>query len=275
MAKKLAKSLTKGKKKNVTENKFLSVLNSKLNEAKDALGAEHLGGYECNILGLNDEKELEFTLKIVLGKKPNTAKPENFDSLIENGGSDSELLTYAIDWIIAQNENPQSQYYNKIDVWNIAVGGMSCGGLQTLDVAKDPRLSTVMICNSGLFKVSNASSAVPGMPMPTKDRLAEIHTPIIYILGGPEDIAYGNGMDDFSRIKHVPAFACNYPVGHGGTYGQPHGGEFVVPALNWLNWQLKGDKESAKMFQGEAGLGQREKWTVEKNELIDATKKKK
>ncbi len=188
--------------------------------------------------------------------------------------STSEQQLEAIDWVIARNEDKNSPYYHKIDVKNIAVAGMSCGGLQTLANSADPRIKTLMIMNSGLF--SNPAGAVPGMPMPQKEELNKIQVPIIYILGGPEDIAYGNGMDDFSRIKHVPAFACNYPVGHGGTYGQPHGGEFVVPALNWLNWQLKGDKEAAKMFQGaEPALGQREKWTVEKNELIDATKKKK
>ena len=188
--------------------------------------------------------------------------------------STSDQQLEAIDWVIARNEDKNSPYYHKIDVKNIAVAGMSCGGLQTLANSADPRIKTLMIMNSGLF--SNPAGAVPGMPMPQKEELNKIQVPIIYILGGPEDIAYGNGMDDFSRIKHVPAFACNYPVGHGGTYGQPHGGEFVVPALNWLNWQLKGDKEAAKMFQGaEPALGQREKWTVEKNELIDATKKKK
>ena len=76
-------------------------------------------------------------------------------------------------------------------------------------------------------------------------------------------------MDDFHRLTHVPAFMANYPVGHGGTYREAHGGEFTVPALAWLNWQLKGDKEAAKMFEGNpCGLAQREKWTVEKNEKM-------
>ena len=57
-------------------------------------------------------------------------------------------------------------------------------------------------------------------------------------------------MDDFRRISHVPACAANFPVGHGGTYREPHGGEFTVVALAWLQWQLKGDKKAAKMFVG-------------------------
>ena len=143
---------------------------------------------------------------------------------------------------------------------------MSCGGLQTLYNCADPRIKTLMICNSGLFKTSNANQAVGGMPMPPKDKLKEIHTPIIYILGGKTDIAYENGMDDFHLIQHVPACATNFPVGHGGTYREPHGGEFSVVALAWLNWQLRGDKQAAKMFKGKnCELSKRDKWTIEKN----------
>ena len=175
----------------------------------------------------------------------------------------------SIDWILAQNADPASPYYNKIDTKHICLSGMSCGGLQTLFNCADPRVSALMICNSGLFKITNAAQAMPNMPMPNKTKLNEIHTPVLYILGGKEDIAYENGMDDFYRIKHVPAAAANFPVGHGGTYRQPHGGEFSVVALAWLQWQLKGDQQAAKMFVGKNNLlSKREGWTLEKNKKM-------
>ena len=175
----------------------------------------------------------------------------------------------SIDWAIAQNADPQSPYYQKIDTKSICAAGMSCGGLQTLFNCADTRLKTIMVCNRGLFNQQNAGQAVGGMPMPPKEKLKEIHTPVIYILGGKEDIAYENGMDDFHRISHVPACAANFPVGHGGTYREAHGGEFSVVALAWLNWQLKGDKEAAKMFQGKNNLlSKRQGWTLEKNGLL-------
>jgi dienelactone hydrolase len=201
-------------------------------------------------------------LVIATGYIPMEEKP--FRGLMSTSAQQIE----SIDWAIAQNADKDSPYYGRIDVDHIAAAGMSCGGLQTLDNATDPRLKTIMICNSGLF--INPGTAVPNMPMPAKDRLQEITVPVIYILGGPEDIAYENGMDDFHRLVKVPAFAANYPVGHGGTYRQDHGGEFTVPALAWLQWQLKGDQEAAKLFQGaDCGLANREGWTVEKNGLID------
>ena len=180
--------------------------------------------------------------------------------------SRSEQQIESIDWAIAQNDDPESPFYQKIDVKNICVSGMSCGGLQTLFNCADKRIKTLMICNSGLFNQQNAAQAVGGMPMPSKEKLKEIHTPIIYILGGKEDIAYENGMDDFHRISHVPACAVNYPVGHGGTYREPHGGEFTVVALAWLDWQLKGLKQGEKMFKGKkCDLSKRKDWTIERN----------
>lgn len=182
--------------------------------------------------------------------------------------STSEQQIQAVDWVMAQNQDEDSPFYGRVDTDAIAAAGMSCGGLQTLENSADPRFKTLMIMNSGLFV--NPAGAMPGMPMPEKDKLQKITVPVIYILGGPEDIAYGNGMDDYYRLTAVAAFAANYPVGHGGTYGQPHGGEFTVPALAWLQWQLQGDEEAARLFTGDpCGLALREGWTVEKNDLID------
>lgn len=179
--------------------------------------------------------------------------------------STSSQMTDAINWAIAQNEDKTSSYYHKIDVAKIAVSGMSCGGLQTLETAPDPRVTTIVVCNSGIL---GAGGGMPGMPALTKDHLAKIHTPALYILGGEKDIAYNNGMDDFKRINHVPVFVANMDVGHGGTYRQPHGGEFSKVATAWFQWQLKSDKEAGKMFTGETGnLAKNALWKVEKKNM--------
>ena len=182
------------------------------------------------------------------------------------GPTKSSLMTDAMNWAIAQNRDKTSQYYGKLNTVKVAVAGMSCGGLQALEVAPDLRVTTVMICNSGILP--GPQSGMPGMPNLAKDHLEKLHTPVIYILGGERDIAYGNGMDDFRRINHVPAFAANLNVGHGGTYGQPHGGDFAKVATAWFQWQLKGDSEAAKMFEGEpCGVANMEGWKVQKKSI--------
>jgi len=185
----------------------------------------------------------------------------------ERGGgrSTSSQLIDAIDWAIAQNNDKSSIFYGKIDILKIAVSGMSCGGLQTLETAPDPRVTTAVVCNSGII---GNGGGMPGMPGLTKDHLAKLHSPTLYLLGGEKDIAYNNGMDDFNRINHVPVFVANMEVGHGGTYAQPHGGEFAKVATAWYKWQLKGDTEAGKMFTGNpCELSKSAVWKVDKKNL--------
>ena len=90
------------------------------------------------------------------------------------GSTQSKQLLDAIDWAIAQNENKESRYYHKIATDKVAVAGMSCGGLQALEVSTDPRVTTTMVCNSGILNSpmggggarGGAAAAPRGTPTP-------------------------------------------------------------------------------------------------------------
>jgi hypothetical protein len=272
------------------------------------------------------------------------------------GGTKSSQLIDAIDWAIAQNGNEASRYYKKLDAAKIAVIGQSCGGLQAMEVSTDKRITTTVICNSGILNSDGGGGGAPGagggmpgrgpggapgtggavpgrgpdaapgatapapvgnmpvdsgkagtmpvaaggapggmpgmggggmpgmgggrggapgggggiagMPPLSKDHLAKLHAPILYILGGSSDMAYPNGTDDFKRIEKLPAFMANMDVGHGGTYSRPHGGEFAPVAVAWFKWQLKGDAEAGKMFAGDpCELAKSPNWKVEKKNI--------
>jgi dienelactone hydrolase len=177
-------------------------------------------------------------------------------------------LTDAIDWALAENTRAGSPYFGRIDPAQIAYSGWSCGGVQALQVANDPRVKTLVIHNSGILNSgpTNMTGATVG-----KEVLQTLHTPVIYILGGPKDIAYENGMDDFSRISHVPVATANLPVGHGGTFNEPNGGAAASVAVSWLNWQLRGDAQSAKRFVGEdCGLCKDAQWSLQRKQLAEA-----
>lgn len=178
----------------------------------------------------------------------------------------AEQMREAIDWALAENARKDSPYFNRIDPKQIAVSGWSCGGLQALQIAADPRVRTVIIHNSGIFRKGFARQ--PEMDI-GKDTLKGLHTPVLYILGGPTDIAYENGMDDVQRIEHVPVMVANLDVGHGGTFIQPNGGRAAAVAVQWLDWQLKGDSEAASYFTGKrCGLCQDAAWKVESKRLL-------
>jgi hypothetical protein len=202
------------------------------------------------------------------------------------GGGSAQLLD-AINWATAQNANPQSVYYRKIDTSKVAVFGHSCGGLQALEVSPDPRVKTTLVVDSGILNAPAAPAGargaagpggapagaprggnLPGMPPLTKEHLAKLHSPAFYLLGGETDIAYANGMDDFKRIEKIPVFVANKGVGHGGTFREPHGGDWAMASIAWLDWQFKGNAEAGKLFTGNPpGLARRDGWTVDKKNI--------
>ncbi|WP_017571652.1 hypothetical protein [Nocardiopsis halotolerans] len=156
------------------------------------------------------------------------------------GRTDPEMLTEAIDWAIEENDRWFSEYRGHIDTDSVAVMGQSCGGLETYEVADDPRVDTTVLWNSGLL--SDLDNHL----------LDDLHAPIAYFTGGPSDIAYENALDDYGRIpSDLPAFIGHLDVGHYGTFAEPNGGEYGRVGTAWLEWRLKGDEEAARMFVGD------------------------
>lgn len=159
----------------------------------------------------------------------------------------TEALSEAIDWAQREAERPGSPFFHRVDPAAVAVSGWSCGGLQALSIAQQPRVRTAVIMNSGFF--NDGGNPISGV-VSDKKLLGGLHGPTLYVLGGEEDIAWANGTDDYTRIGHIPSALVNIPVGHGGTYMQPHGGLGAEVVTAWLDWQLKGDRRAAARFVG-------------------------
>lgn len=167
-----------------------------------------------------------------------------------------------LDWVLKENGRKDSRYYGRIDPKLTAISGTSCGGLQAIQGGADLRIHAVVVHNSGIF--ADGRNPITGMTV-DKSLLLKLHTPVIYILGGPTDVAYPNGTDDFRKITHVPAVLVSANVGHGGTLREANGGMNAQVALHWLEWQLRGDSASAKWFTGkDCTLCTDPKWTIER-----------
>lgn len=169
-------------------------------------------------------------------------------------------MDMALAWAYAMNELSSSELQGHLDMTRIAVAGHSCGGLQTIKYSADPRIKTSMIFDSGVYNVPGGMSRVKV----SKFDLHAVHGPMAYITGGPTDQAHPNALDDASRIKHVPVFLGWLPVGHGGTFSQPNGGDWAKIAVNWLDWQLKGNAGAGEWFVGDdCGYCVDADWNVE------------
>ena len=170
----------------------------------------------------------------------------------------------AIDWAARANAG-EGPLAGKVDTSRIAAMGHSCGGLQALAAGADPRVTTVVAFASGVY--NRPGSGLSGVRI-GKDDLAKLHTPVAYVIGGPEDIAYPNAVDDFERIAHVPVMLANLPVGHGGTFRLANGGDWARVGTAWLDWQLKGDPAGEKWFVGpDCVLCKEPTWEVARNNL--------
>lgn len=155
--------------------------------------------------------------------------------------SPTEDMLRAIDWAASQNGKSGSRYFKGIDLEHVALGGMSCGGAQTMANCGDPRVKTCVMMNSGMGDIEMSGAS--------KESLKNLHCPILYVLGGESDIAYGNALMDYDRIDKVPvAFASQLRVGHGGTFHEQYGGSNSPLVRAWLDWQFKGKNENKEIF---------------------------
>jgi len=157
------------------------------------------------------------------------------------GYTESSELKRGLDWMVARSTDKDSEYYQNVDPARVAAAGHSCGGAQVLANAADPRLQTCLILNAGMGEMQMAGASSESLP--------NLHCPVLYVTGGPSDVAYKNAQLDYSRIHNVPVVLADHPAsGHTGTYDQQYGGDYSRIVLAWLDWQLKGKTENESIF---------------------------
>ena len=170
----------------------------------------------------------------------------------------------ALDWALAENHRPGSLFYNLLDPQMIAVGGHSCGAMQAMILADDPRIASLLIHNSAVMPVLPDN---PPLVMHEK-RLQGIQIPTLMLLGGESDVVWRYALETFENFAQAPAFFGSHDTGHQGTLRQPYGGEDARIAVEWLAWHLQGDNRAAKTFKGpDCDLCKDPAWAVQKKRI--------
>jgi hypothetical protein len=202
-----------------------------------------------------------------------------------------EPFSMPSNWATAENANAQSPYYRKLDTSKVAVFGHSCGGLQALEIAPDPRVKTVLVVDSGILNSPGAAWGCPccktaheAQPDLAARRAAvqvaaicracparegapcETSLLCVFLLGGETDIAYANGMDDFKRIS----FLSSLPTRASAT--AEHSLSPTVATGRWLlspgSVAIQERCGSGEAFHWKSsGIGRKDGWTVDKKNI--------
>lgn len=134
-----------------------------------------------------------------------------------------------VDWLIAQNDDQSSQYFHKLDVTKIAVGGHSQGSIATFAFeGSDDRVTTSIHVAGGSFDGNGYMS---------------FKTPVLMVDGDGDTLALSNTQRDY-MMSTVPTF-ITVITGSDHIYAARDG---LAPIVAWLRWWLGGEIERKGEF---------------------------
>ena len=151
----------------------------------------------------------------------------------------------AIDFILAQNEDPNSVFYQKVDTKHIAAAGHSQGGRSAVNAAAaDSRINCVLSLAG-----SNYTSEAK-----------KLSTPTFFVTGSAD-------MMVLASLWVKPAYKnCKGPAVYANLKGAVHTSCCVSPsdyseyAIAWFDAWLKGDGKAMAMFRNGGALSKDRDW---------------
>jgi hypothetical protein len=124
----------------------------------------------------------------------------------------------------------------------------------------------MVLHNTGVF---NEGRGISGLDI-QKNVLQTLHTPAIYILGGPRTLRMRTAWTTSTGLRtcRLRWPICRRARRHVQSTERGRG---RVGAVSWLDWQLRGDTKSAKRFVGDdCGLCQDAQWSLQRKQFAAA-----
>ncbi len=142
----------------------------------------------------------------------------------------------ALDYAKALNEDPNSIYYQRLDMDHIGAMGHSQGAAATNNADSDPRIKSVIFWNTG------TSNEKPFLNV-SGERDVMMNSPDSMAAGVNAATQPGAWL-----YYHKVLQTGGGSTGHLVLMEQPD--RVIEMQLAWWKWQLKGDQEAKKMFVG-------------------------
>ena len=166
------------------------------------------------------------------------------NSDVMNGNGKTQVT--ALDWILAQNENPDSVFYGKVDPARVAAAGHSQGGRSVVNAcAADSRFACAV--------------SIAGSPFSSEAK--KLSTPTLFLTGT---------LDTFvlAAMWVRPAYQnCTGPAAYASLRGGLHTApmfaaeKYVDYVTLWLRAWLDGDADAMNAFRPGGALSADKGWT--------------
>ncbi|WP_410567060.1 cellulose binding domain-containing protein [Amycolatopsis sp. cmx-4-61] len=175
---------------------------------------------------------------------------------VPSGSPIPSLLTGAITWAEREQNRSGAPLSQRLDLTKVATAGHSCGGLEALVAGQDSRVSAVVSLDSGLFADGSFGYS--------RAELARLHSPVLFLAGGPSDIAYDNTRANYDLVT-VPAVLAVHPqAGHVGFITGSQLTDGMTTVVQFLDMVLNGNGTARSYILDPSGLASRYPWTVSK-----------
>lgn len=133
----------------------------------------------------------------------------------------------ALDWILKENDSPDSMWYQKLDPDRVGRGGHSMGALQSMSESDDDRLKlTILVCGGA----GGGGGA------------ANISYPSIF-LGGEGEGGTTNFRGDYAEVTGLSVFITKTDTDH--IYCARNN---LAPWVAFMRWQFCGEDKWKKEF---------------------------
>lgn len=144
---------------------------------------------------------------------------------------------HALDFAFAENADPKSPYYGRLDTTRVAAMGHSQGAGSTVTTSKDERVKTMILFNGG----GTGDKPKPFLTI-SGDR----------DIGGATAASLATLIDAWPKAAYlfyhmIPGSGA--ADGHLTLMTQPE--RVIEPTVAWLRFQLQNDQDSAAFFVGE------------------------
>ena len=148
----------------------------------------------------------------------------------------------ALAWLLGENEDPDSLFYQKVDTDHLGLSGHSQGGVGVFNAISGQPHGGLFTCAVSLSPTQEDWAAALNIPYDPSGTAI----PTLVLAGTSNDVITPEGVEAlYNKLGGTKAMALRTDTGHGEMLY--HGDGYVTA---WLMYWLRGDREAGAAFFG-------------------------